>query len=152
MKSAAVANSAAVVLMRCSLGITGAAPPETSAGRVAGWSSHRRSEQTARAVIPRPRIRAILGRDDPAFVKRMGGWVKTHRRVELLAWFESRAGSIFDLASKPRIRAILGRDDPAFVKRMGGWVKTHRRVELLAWFESRAGSIFDLASKPRSRA
>jgi hypothetical protein len=28
--------------------------------------------------------------------------VRSHRRVELLAWFESRAGSIFDLASKPR--------------------------------------------------
>ena len=46
---------------------------------------------------------------DPAFVKRMGGWVKTHRRVELLAWFESRPGSIFDLATKPRSRAAYRR-------------------------------------------
>jgi hypothetical protein len=31
--------------------------------------------------------------------------VKTHRRTELLAFFESRAGSIFDLATKPASRA-----------------------------------------------
>ena len=42
------------------------------------------------------------GIDDPAFVQKMGAWVRGHRRVELLAWFESRPGSIFDLASKPR--------------------------------------------------
>jgi hypothetical protein len=51
----------------------------------------------------------LWGIDDPAFVKRMGGWAKTHRRVELLAWFESRAGSIFDLATKPRSRAAYRR-------------------------------------------
>lgn len=51
----------------------------------------------------------LWGLDDPAFVKRMAGWVKTHRRVQLLAWFESRAGSIFDLATKPRSRAAYRR-------------------------------------------
>ena len=49
------------------------------------------------------------GIDDPAFVERMAAWVKTHRRVELLAWFESRPGSIFDLASKPRSLAAYRR-------------------------------------------
>ena len=47
--------------------------------------------------------------DDPGFVKRMAGWVKPHRRTELLAFFESRAGSIFDLATKPASRAAYRR-------------------------------------------
>ena len=51
----------------------------------------------------------LWGIDDPAFVKRMGGWVKTHYRVQLLSWFESRPGSIFDLATKPRSRAAYRR-------------------------------------------
>jgi hypothetical protein len=51
----------------------------------------------------------LWGLDDPGFVKRMAGWVKTHRRVELLSWFESRAGSIFDLGSKPQSRAAYRR-------------------------------------------
>ena len=51
----------------------------------------------------------LWGIDDPAFVKRMGGWVKTHYRVQLLAWFESRPGSIFDLGDKPRSRAAYRR-------------------------------------------
>jgi Glycosyl hydrolase family 26 len=49
------------------------------------------------------------GIDDPAFVQKMGAWVRSHRRVELLAWFESRPGSIFDLASKPRSLAAYKR-------------------------------------------
>jgi hypothetical protein len=51
----------------------------------------------------------LWGIDDPAFVLRMGAWVRAHRRTELLAWFESRAGSIFDLATKPRSRAAYRR-------------------------------------------
>jgi hypothetical protein len=39
----------------------------------------------------------------------MGGWAKTHRRLILLAWFESRPGSIFDLANKPASRAAYRR-------------------------------------------
>ena len=35
----------------------------------------------------------------------MGAFVRSHSRVELLAWFNSKAGSIFDLGSKPRSRA-----------------------------------------------
>jgi hypothetical protein len=49
------------------------------------------------------------GIDDPAFVQKMGAWVRGHRRVELLAWFESRPGSIFDLQSKPRSLAAYKR-------------------------------------------
>lgn len=51
----------------------------------------------------------LWGIDDPSFVKRMSGWVKTHYRVQLLSWFESRPGSIFDLATKPRSRAAYRR-------------------------------------------
>jgi hypothetical protein len=51
----------------------------------------------------------LWGLDDPSFVRRMAGWVKTHRRVELLAWFESRPGSIFDLATKPLSRVAYRR-------------------------------------------
>jgi hypothetical protein len=51
----------------------------------------------------------LWGLDDPAFVKHMGGWARTHRRLELLSWFESRPGSIFDLATKPQSRAAYRR-------------------------------------------
>lgn len=44
----------------------------------------------------------LWGIDDPAFVEQMATFVKTHRRVELLAYFESAPGSVFDLASKPK--------------------------------------------------
>ena len=51
----------------------------------------------------------LWGVDDPSFVQHMARWARTHRRVELLAWYESRAGSIFDLGSKPRSRAAYRR-------------------------------------------
>lgn len=40
--------------------------------------------------------------DDPQFVERMAAFVKSHRRVELVAYFSSRPGSPWDLASKPK--------------------------------------------------
>lgn len=43
----------------------------------------------------------LWGIDDPAFVRQMGKFTRTHRRVVLLAWFNGRPGSIFDLHSKP---------------------------------------------------
>lgn len=45
------------------------------------------------------------GIDDPSFIRRMAQFVRTHRRVELLSWFDSKPGSIWDLGSKPRSRA-----------------------------------------------
>jgi hypothetical protein len=61
------------------------------------------------------------GIDDPGFVERMATFVRTHRRVELLSWFDSKPGSIWDLGSKPKSRAAyrrfivpLGRKPPAF--------------------------------------
>ena len=47
----------------------------------------------------------LWGLDDPAFVRQMADFVRTHRRTELLAYFESAPGSIFDLAGKPRSKA-----------------------------------------------
>jgi hypothetical protein len=47
----------------------------------------------------------LWGLDDPAFVRDMARWVKAHPRTELLSYFNSKAGSIWDLASKPRSRA-----------------------------------------------
>jgi hypothetical protein len=43
--------------------------------------------------------------DDPLFVLKMAAFVKTHRRVELVSYFNSKSGSIFDLANKPKSRA-----------------------------------------------
>jgi hypothetical protein len=44
----------------------------------------------------------LWGIDDPLFVLKMAAFVKTHRRVELISYFNSKPGSIFDLASKPK--------------------------------------------------
>lgn len=47
----------------------------------------------------------LWGIDDPDFVLTMGKFVRTHRRTEMLSFFESAPGSIFDLESKPKSRA-----------------------------------------------
>lgn len=47
----------------------------------------------------------LWGIDDPSFVEKMGAFARSHPRVELLAWFNAKPGSIFDLGSKPRSRA-----------------------------------------------
>jgi hypothetical protein len=48
----------------------------------------------------------LWGIDDPAFIRAMAKFVKTHRRVELLSWFNGQAsGGTFDIATKPRSRA-----------------------------------------------
>ena len=44
----------------------------------------------------------LWGIDDPAFVERMAAFVRTHPRVELVAYFDSKPGSTWDLESKPR--------------------------------------------------
>jgi hypothetical protein len=51
----------------------------------------------------------LWGIDDPPYVERMAAFVKGHPRTELLAYFSSRPGSIWDLASKPRSRAAYRR-------------------------------------------
>ena len=43
----------------------------------------------------------LWGIDDPAFIEQMAAFVRSHR-VEFLAYFNSKPGSIWDLESKPR--------------------------------------------------
>ncbi len=47
----------------------------------------------------------LWGIDDPSFVQKMGAFAHDHRRLVLLAWFNGRPGSIFDLRSKPSAAA-----------------------------------------------
>ena len=47
----------------------------------------------------------LWGIDDPTFVEKMATFVKTHPRLEFLAYFNSKPGSLWDLGSKPRSRA-----------------------------------------------
>jgi hypothetical protein len=47
----------------------------------------------------------LWGIDDPVFIKTMGQFVRTHKRTEMLAYFESVPGSVFDLATKPKSKA-----------------------------------------------
>jgi hypothetical protein len=47
----------------------------------------------------------VWGFDDPRFIRDMAKFVKQHRRVEFIAYYSGRPGSVFDLASKPRSRA-----------------------------------------------
>jgi hypothetical protein len=51
----------------------------------------------------------LWGLDDPAFVKKMADFVKTHRRTTMISYFNAKAGSVFDLASKPRSLAAYKR-------------------------------------------
>jgi hypothetical protein len=43
----------------------------------------------------------LWGIDDPAFVREMSTFARTHRRLVLLAYYNGKPGSIFDLHSKP---------------------------------------------------
>jgi hypothetical protein len=51
----------------------------------------------------------LWGMDDPTYVERMAAFVKSHPRTELLAYFNSKPGSLWDLGSKPRSRAAYRR-------------------------------------------
>jgi beta-mannanase len=44
----------------------------------------------------------LWGIDDPSFVEQMASFVRSHPRTKLIAYFNAKPGSIFDLASKPR--------------------------------------------------
>jgi hypothetical protein len=47
----------------------------------------------------------LWGFDDPGFVRAMATWVEKHHRVEFIAYYSGRPGSVFDLASKPASRS-----------------------------------------------
>ena len=51
----------------------------------------------------------LWGIDDPAYVERMAAFVRTHGRIEFISYFNSKPGSLWDLASKPRSRAAYRR-------------------------------------------
>lgn len=51
----------------------------------------------------------LWGIDDPAFIKAMADFVKKHPRTTMIAYFDSRPGSIWDLATKPKSRAAYRR-------------------------------------------
>lgn len=51
----------------------------------------------------------LWGIDDPSFVERMADFTRNHGRVVLVAYFNAKPGSIFDLASKPRSLAAYRR-------------------------------------------
>jgi hypothetical protein len=51
----------------------------------------------------------LWGIDDPAYVHHMAEFVRSHGRVEFLSYFNSKPGSLWDLASKPRSRAAYRR-------------------------------------------
>jgi hypothetical protein len=51
----------------------------------------------------------MRGIDDPSFVTHMASFVRSHRRVELLSFFNGKTGGVYDLASKPRARAAYRR-------------------------------------------
>ena len=44
----------------------------------------------------------LWGIDDPAFVEQMATFVRTHPRTKMIAYFNAKPGSIFDLQSKPK--------------------------------------------------
>lgn len=52
----------------------------------------------------------LWGIDDPTFIKKMGDFVRTHKRTEMLAYFESVPGSVFDLQTKPLSKAAYRRE------------------------------------------
>jgi hypothetical protein len=75
----------------------------------AAWPA---AEQLYRAHPSKPYAFAewgLWGMDAPSFVEQMGRFVRTHRRVELVAYYSGRRGSPWDLASKPRSRAAYKR-------------------------------------------
>ena len=47
--------------------------------------------------------------DDPGFVTRMASFVRSHGRVELLSFYNGKAGGAFDLGRKPRARSVYRR-------------------------------------------
>lgn len=51
----------------------------------------------------------LWGIDDPAFIEHMAAFVRGHPRTKLIAYFNAKPGSIFDLASKPRSLAAYKR-------------------------------------------
>ncbi len=72
----------------------------------------------------------LFGVDDDTFTRHMCTFLKTHARTEEAGFFESRAGTIFDLEPKPKSRAVyptcitpLGAAVPGWAHASGGTTK-----------------------------
>ena len=51
----------------------------------------------------------LQGVDDPLFIQRICDFVKTHRRTQMAAYYDSKPGSIYDLGDKPHAKSIYRR-------------------------------------------
>jgi hypothetical protein len=47
--------------------------------------------------------------DDPAYVKALATFIRRHRRVRFVSFFNGPAGGPYDLGTKPRSRAAYRR-------------------------------------------
>jgi hypothetical protein len=69
----------------------------------AAWSANQALYDRYKAVHPFMIAEyAPWGYDDPAFIRKMFGWVNTHPRVVGLSYFNGTSGKTFRLSSKPR--------------------------------------------------
>lgn len=48
----------------------------------------------------------LVGGDFPEFIRYICSFIRGHSRVELAAYYEAKAGSIYDLAAKPKSREV----------------------------------------------
>jgi hypothetical protein len=78
-------------------------------GGKAAWAANDRLYKAHRSKPYAIAEWGLWGLDDPAFVRRMAGWARTHYRLQLLAYYAGRSGGVFDLATKPRSRAAYRR-------------------------------------------
>ena len=51
----------------------------------------------------------LIGIDDPATVRRMGEFARTHNRVKLLVWYDGDRCQTYNLSSKPKSLAAYKR-------------------------------------------
>jgi hypothetical protein len=75
-----------------------------------GYAFHR-TQELYRAFPRKPFMFPEWGLtvDDPAYVRAFAGFVRTHRRVRFISFFNGPAGGAYDLGGKPRARAAYRR-------------------------------------------
>ena len=72
---------------------------------------HHRTEELYKAYRTKPFMFSEWGLtiDDPSFIKAFAGFVRTHRRVRFISFFNGPAGERYDLGTKPKSRAAYRR-------------------------------------------
>src|SRR4051812_12664090 len=63
--------------------------------------------------------------DDPAFIRHMCQFARTHPATELLAYFESRPGSQYDLGARPQSRAASRACLPPLAGEVPAWAASN---------------------------